>query len=89
MTAASYVERVLHAGVHAMAARGTVNVGRIAREEHAAVPVRGHLAVMNLETRQPVAVGDRDATDPLIEKPLQMSWVGCRLSGPGRRAWAS
>jgi Tetracyclin repressor-like, C-terminal domain len=61
-----------------------VNVGRIAREEHAAVPVCGHLAVMNLETRQPVAVGDRDATDPLIENPLQILLARMQVE---RRQW--
>ncbi len=48
------VERVLHAGVHALAAGRTVDVGGVAGQEDPAPAVGGHPRVADLEAGQPM-----------------------------------
>jgi len=50
--------RVLDAGVHALAARGAVDVGGVTRQEHPAVPVGVGQAVVDLEPGAPHDVPD-------------------------------
>ena len=55
------VERVLHAGVHALAARRTVDVRRVARQEHAALGIVPDLALVDAEGREPDRIRHHDA----------------------------
>src|SRR5882757_10423833 len=70
------VERVLHAGVHALTARGAVDVGSVTGEKHSPMTVFGHLAVVDLEAGDPVRSGDGDAADTFVDDLLQLRGGG-------------
>ena len=54
------VRRVLEAGVHALSARGAVDVGGVPGDEHAAVAIAVDAAVVQAITRHPARIVERD-----------------------------
>jgi hypothetical protein len=77
----SEVDRVLHAGVHALAARGAVDMCGIAGEEDSTRSIVGHLALVDSKSRQPNGVGCGDAAGPsFVENGLHFfqRWVRTR-----------
>jgi hypothetical protein len=79
------VERVLHAGVHALTARRAVDVRGVAREEHPSPPVLGHLAVVDLKAGHPVRSRNGDAADAFVDDLLKLFGGGRQIQrGTGR-----
>jgi hypothetical protein len=67
------VARVLHTRVHSLAARRTVNVGRISSEEDPPGAVVRHLAFVDAKRGEPNRVGRADSTGKaLVENGLHL-----------------